>query len=54
VITLAYRGITYWMPLLVGLIAFRWLSRGGQPQLPAVSNIKEPQSGSSQPGMGEK
>jgi glycosyltransferase 2 family protein len=54
VITLAYRGITYWMPLLVGMIAFRWLSHGGQPQLPAVSTIKEPQSGSGQPGMGEK
>jgi uncharacterized protein (TIRG00374 family) len=26
VITLAYRGITLWIPLLFGMIAFRWLS----------------------------
>jgi len=25
VITLAYRGVTFWFPLLIGGIAFRWL-----------------------------
>jgi uncharacterized protein (TIRG00374 family) len=54
VITLAYRGITYWMPLLVGMIAFRWLSHGGQPQPPVPGSIIEPQPGSSQPSVGEK
>ena len=54
VITLAYRGITYWMPLLTGIIAFRWLSHAGQPQLPVVGSINEPQSGSGQTGMREK
>jgi uncharacterized protein (TIRG00374 family) len=28
VITLAYRGVTFWAPLIVGMIAFRWLSHG--------------------------
>ena len=27
VITLAYRGITFWIPLFIGLLAFRWTSR---------------------------
>jgi uncharacterized protein (TIRG00374 family) len=27
VITAAYRGITFWAPLLIGMLAFRWLSR---------------------------
>ena len=27
VIALAYRGITFWLPLLVGMLAFRWLGR---------------------------
>ena len=27
VLTAAYRGITFWVPLLEGLLAFRWLSR---------------------------
>jgi uncharacterized protein (TIRG00374 family) len=27
VITAAYRGITFWVPLLEGMLAFRWLSR---------------------------
>lgn len=26
IITLAYRGITFWLPLLVGLVSLRWLS----------------------------
>lgn len=29
VLTLAYRGITFWLPLLVGVISFRWLSHAG-------------------------
>lgn len=27
VIALAFRGITYWLPLLYGMVAFRWLSK---------------------------
>ena len=27
VLTLAYRGITFWVPLLGGMLAFRWLSQ---------------------------
>jgi len=54
VITLAYRGITYWMPLLVGMIAFRWLSHGSQPKPPVSGPVIEPKPGSSQPGVGEK
>jgi uncharacterized protein (TIRG00374 family) len=33
VITLAYRGVTFWAPLLVGMIAFRWLSHGGNAEV---------------------
>ncbi len=28
VITIAYRGFTFWTPLFIGLIAFRWLGQG--------------------------
>ncbi len=35
VIALAYRGITFWIPLLFGIVAFRWLSRGEKVELPA-------------------
>jgi hypothetical protein len=28
VITLAYRGVTFWLPLIFGALAFRWLSLG--------------------------
>jgi len=33
IVTLAYRGFTFWIPLLVGLISFRSLDRmeGGRP-----------------------
>lgn len=31
VIALSYRGITFWMPLLFGMLAFRWLSVHSQP-----------------------
>jgi uncharacterized membrane protein YbhN (UPF0104 family) len=27
VITLAYRGITFWLPLAYGMLAFRWVGR---------------------------
>ena len=27
VITIAYRAITFWVPLLIGMVAFRWLGR---------------------------
>ncbi len=27
IITLAYRGITFWLPLLLGMIAFRWIGK---------------------------
>jgi uncharacterized protein (TIRG00374 family) len=29
VVTLAYRGFSFWLPLLVGMITFRLVSRGG-------------------------
>lgn len=28
VVALSYRGITFWVPLLVGMVSFRWLSHG--------------------------
>ena len=31
VITLAYRGITLWLFLLYGMIAFRWIGGGSAP-----------------------
>jgi glycosyltransferase 2 family protein len=34
VLTLAYRGITFWIPLLFGMFAFRWLSRKEKAQAP--------------------
>jgi len=27
VITLVYRGVTFWLPLCIGMLAFRWLVR---------------------------
>jgi uncharacterized membrane protein YbhN (UPF0104 family) len=27
VITLAYRGVTFWFPLLLGFVALRWTER---------------------------
>lgn len=30
VIAMAYRGITFWLPLLFGMVAFRWVSRRGK------------------------
>jgi uncharacterized membrane protein YbhN (UPF0104 family) len=27
VIALVYRGITFWVPMLLGMLAFRWLTR---------------------------
>ncbi len=35
VIALAYRGVTYWLPLVYGMIAFRWVDGQAAPQ-PAV------------------
>ncbi|MCD6402189.1 MAG: flippase-like domain-containing protein [Anaerolineales bacterium] len=32
VITIAYRGITFWMPLFLGLLAFRWFDKVSQPE----------------------
>ena len=32
VIALAYRGITFWLPLLFGMFAFRWLDTGDKKQ----------------------
>jgi uncharacterized protein (TIRG00374 family) len=29
VVTMAYRGFTFWLPLLIGMIAFRWLGSKG-------------------------
>ncbi len=36
VIVLAFRGVTFWFPLLPGMIAFRWLSRENPPAEPAT------------------
>jgi len=33
VITLVYRGITFWLPLCVGMLAFRWLVREGKAEV---------------------
>jgi uncharacterized protein (TIRG00374 family) len=33
-ITLAYRAITFWLPVLVGMVAFRWLSHK-----PSITNV---------------
>ena len=47
VVTLAYRGITFWLPLFVGFLAFRTLGQGALP-LPAASsrsNWDQPRSG---------
>jgi uncharacterized protein (TIRG00374 family) len=54
VITLAYRGITYWMPLLIGMLAFRWLMHGGQPRPPVSASGINKQPGSRRPEAGEK
>ena len=32
IITLAYRGITFWLPLAVGIISLRWLDSKKLPQ----------------------
>jgi len=31
VVAVAYRGITFWLPLLFGMLAFRWLNRRRKP-----------------------
>lgn len=35
VITLAYRGLTFWTPLFIGMIALRWLGKGEKIQAEA-------------------
>jgi len=37
IIALAYRGITFWVPLLVGMGAFRWLAQGSETTKPVQS-----------------
>ena len=37
VITIAYRGITFWLPLLLGMLAFRWLGRTASPEQNSTS-----------------
>jgi glycosyltransferase 2 family protein len=37
VVALSYRGITFWVPLLVGMLAFRWLSRYKKDQAKDLS-----------------
>jgi glycosyltransferase 2 family protein len=38
VIALSYRGITFWFPWFFGMIAFRWLSKGGAVASTASEN----------------
>lgn len=40
VITIAYRAITFWLPLLVGMVAFRWLGRAEKSTVIA-STVKQ-------------
>ncbi len=42
VVTLAYRGFSFWLPLLVGMITFRWVQREPPPPLatPAPADTK--------------
>jgi uncharacterized protein (TIRG00374 family) len=42
VLALAYRGITFWIPMLFGLLAFRYLSRSDKIRVPALAR---PQAG---------
>lgn len=35
VITLAYRGLTFWLPFLYGFVALRWLGRRPEVRKPA-------------------
>lgn len=35
VVALAYRGITFWFPLMFGMLAFRWLTRGDTAKVTA-------------------
>jgi uncharacterized protein (TIRG00374 family) len=37
IIALSYRGITFWVPLLVGMGAFRWLAKGSETTKPVKS-----------------
>jgi uncharacterized protein (TIRG00374 family) len=37
IIALAYRGVTYWLPLVYGMIAFRWVSR--EPALQSTKSV---------------
>jgi hypothetical protein len=36
VVTLAYRGITFWFPLLLGFVSFQWEQRAGKGVRPAT------------------
>ncbi|MCJ7716665.1 MAG: flippase-like domain-containing protein [Anaerolineales bacterium] len=38
VITLAYRGVTFWIPLLLGAIAFRWVGHQGEKAIEIPSD----------------
>ena len=35
VLTIAYRGVTFWLPFFIGMLAFRWLTKEGKLELPA-------------------
>jgi len=50
VVTLAYRGITFWVPLLYGMAAFRWLTHGDVGQ---VTNDTAPALADIQPEVGD-
>ena len=42
VVALAYRGITLWIPLFFGMLAFRWLSRETGIQSPKLADLAVP------------
>jgi glycosyltransferase 2 family protein len=40
VVTFAYRGLSFWLPLLVGMFAFRWVHHEPPPPLPVTTAAK--------------
>ncbi len=45
VITLAYRGLTFWLPLFYGFLALRWLARRAPPEVAAGPGGRSPAEG---------
>jgi hypothetical protein len=42
VITLAYRGITFWLPLLLGMLSIRWINAHRLPEQPNILEQGKP------------